>query len=153
MLFLRVCCKICGMNELATRLSKTTIIMGLDVLHVKPTLKTDENLQYFTLEEFKDFPEFLENHKNLITTIDNEDGSQTHVIYYIEKGYQRKQMAYNFTDIFENEKLYFDITIVKDAKRFLKAQPEDEQYELENAFQLNFIDNFVEGESIFFISW
>ncbi len=127
--------------------------MGLDICHVKPTLKTNDNLQYFTLDEFKDFPEFLENHKHLIATIDNEDGSETHVIYYTDKGYQRKQVADNFTDIFDNEKLYFDIATVKDAKRFLKARPEDEQDELENAFQLNFIENFVEGESIFFISW
>lgn len=127
--------------------------MGLDICHVKPSLKTSNNLQYFTLDEFNDFPEFLENHKHLITTIDNEDGSQTYVLYYTDKGYQRKQMGDNFTDIFENDKLYFDIATVKKAKRFLKARPKDEQHELENAFQLNFIDNFVEGESIFFISW
>lgn len=127
--------------------------MGLDICHVKPSIKTNDTLEYFTLDEFKDFPEFLEKHKHLITIIDNDDDSQTQVIYYTDKGYQRKQVTDNFIDIFENDKLYFDIDSVKKAKRFLKANTDKEQAELEKEFQLNFIDNFVEGESVFFISW
>lgn len=127
--------------------------MGLDICHVKPSFKTSEASEYFTLDEFSNFPEFIEKYSYLITIVETTDGGKNPVIYYVDKGYQRKQMKANFIEIFENDKLYFDLETVRKAQQFLQAKTEAEQREIEDELQLNFIDNFVEGESIFFISW
>jgi hypothetical protein len=117
--------------------------MGLDICHVIPSPKTTDTIDYFTLDEFEANPGFLEKHKHLITQ--NDFG--TNIIYHSEKGYQRKRVTNDFFKEFENNKLYFLIEDVKKAKKFLKALPGESQEELENTFQKNFIDNFIEGES------
>lgn len=127
--------------------------MGLDIYHVKPALQTKEAIDYFTLDEFQNKSNFVENHKDLITFIVEENGKKTPVIYYIEEGYQRNQIKKEFREEFENEKLYFDIASVKKAKIFLKAIDDENQIILEQTFQSNFIDNFIEGNSLFFISF
>jgi hypothetical protein len=127
--------------------------MGLDICHVKLSIKTDETIDFLTVEEFKDEPDFLKRYENFITTIGEEIESPTKVIYYVEKGYQRKNINKDFINKFENDKLYFDINSVRLASTFLHAREGESQSELEQNFKNNFIDNFVEGESIFFISW
>ncbi len=127
--------------------------MGLDICHVKPSAKTTETIEYFTLDELTQNPDFLENHRHLITIIDDGDGEQIPCIYYADKGYQRKRMAAHFFDVFENNKLYFDLDTVIKAKQFIEANADENQEEIEQAFQTGFIDNFIEGESVFFISW
>ena len=123
--------------------------MGLDICHVTPSPKTNDTLEYFTLDEFHNNPNFLEKHKHLITQ--NDFGDK--VIYYIDKGHHRKRVTENFIYEFENEKLYFRLDDVKKAKSFLRANPGESQADIENNFQKYFIDNFIEGESVFYISY
>ena len=127
--------------------------MGLDICHVTPSVKTKDTIEYFTLEELKQKPDFIENHKHLVTFIDNGDDKKIAIIYYVDKGYQRKRMTKNFINVFENDKLYFELNMVKKAKLFLQANAGENQEELEQTFQANFIDNFVVGSSVFFASW
>lgn len=122
--------------------------MGLDICHVTPALKTKDTIEYFTLDEFQNNSDFLESHKHLITQNDSGDN----VLYYRDKGYQRKRVTANFINEFVNDKLYFRLDDVIKAKRFLLANPAESQADIEYNFQKNFIDNFIEGESIFFIS-
>ena len=118
--------------------------MGLDIFHIKLDIKSDVNIDYLEIEDFENNPEFLKKYANLIV-----DGK----IYYSENGYLRKRMNENFIKTFENDKLYFLIDDVKKAKSYLKTREDESQAELEINFQKNFVDNFVEGESIFVISW
>lgn len=127
--------------------------MGLDICHVTPAPKESFPMDYFTLEELQDYPEFIERHKHLINFIDYGDEKQMAVIYYEEKGHHRKRVKAEFISVFENNKLYFDIETVKKAKLFIEANPGERQKKLEEAFQADFIDNFVNGESVFFINW
>jgi len=122
--------------------------MGLDINHVILSPKTKDTIEYFTLDEFQSNTDFIEKHKHLITQ--NDFGDK--VLYYIIKGHHRKRVTENFINAFENNKLYFRLDDVKEAKLFLRANPGESQVDLENAFQKNFIDNFIEGESVFFIS-
>ena len=63
-----------------------------------------------------------------------------------------KNLVSNFINGFKNDKLYFRLEDVKKAKSFLLANPGESQADIENTFQEKFIDNFIEGESVFFIS-
>jgi hypothetical protein len=118
--------------------------MGLDIFHIILDLESDLNIDYLEIEDFKNNPEFLKKYAHLIV-----DGK----IYYSENGYLRKRMNEKFIKAFENNKLYFSIDDAKKAKSYLKARENECQVELEINFQKYFIDNFVEGESIFLINW
>lgn len=122
--------------------------MGLDICHVTPSPKTPDTIEYFTLDEFHHNPDFLIKHQHLITQNDNGDK----VLFYIVKGHHRKRVNDSFILEFENDKLYFHLDGVKKAKTFILANFGEIQEDIENAFQKNFIDNFIEGESVFFIS-
>jgi hypothetical protein len=124
------------------------LAMGLDICHVTPSPKTSDTIEYFTLDEFQNYPDFIKKHKHLITQ--NDFGDK--VIYYIVKGHHRKRVTDNFINGFKNDKLYFRLEDVKKAKSFLLANPGESQADIENTFQEKFIDNFIEGESVFFIS-
>lgn len=123
--------------------------MGLDICHVTPSPKTKDTIEYFTLDEFQSNPDYIEKHKHLIAQ--NDFGDK--VLYYIVKGHHRKRVTDNFINEFENDKLYFRLADVKKAKSYLLANPGESQADIENNFQKNFIDNFLEGESVFFISY
>jgi len=116
--------------------------MGLDLLHVVPA---DDNKYYehFTMNELSSNPRFIELHKQIFKEYDGEL-----VLFYKEIGYQRKAMIKDFYDAFENCKPYFEKKDVERAMIYLK--PNDP---FGADFKRNFIDNFVEGESIFFASW
>jgi len=75
------------------------------------------------------------------------------VLFYSEKGYQRKGMNAKFYDDFVNDKLYFDKDSVVKAYSYLDPTWGDSKTELQQHFKENFINNFIEGESIFLISW
>ena len=127
--------------------------MGLDICHSKPTLKTESTLDYFTLEELKENQYFIESHRHLITQVEGEDGRSIEVIFFVDIGYQRKQMNEHFIRDFKNGVAYFDIDTVKKAMSYLKVIDKKDQTELIQIFQRDFIDNFTEGESIFWASW
>lgn len=206
--------------------------MGLDLFHVILSAKNDKTWEYFYLDELRDRPGFVENHKALITEIietDNfftiylfscedhkseyqqifkdsrcrvllvgsidgltsqitgiesenclslddksisegciDDGigtfipyiaikypiedSKEQVIYWKSIGYQRKRMSLDFYNDFENCKLYFRKSDVLKAVNYLCANNK-ELPRLIECFKEGFIDNFIDGRSIFFASW
>jgi len=76
--------------------------------------------------------------------------SKRPVIYYQEAGYQRKGMKTRFYNDFGNYQLYFSKDDVINAERYLDT---DFRPDVAEHFKISFIDNFVEGESVFFASW
>jgi hypothetical protein len=54
---------------------------------------------------------------------------------------------------FKNDNLYFDLEDVRSAYKYLEADHINTLQDLQENFQKNFIDNFVEGKSIFQVSW
>lgn len=66
------------------------------------------------------------------------------VIYYKEVGYQRKGMKDGFYEAFENCKPYCKKEDVMRAAMYLREK---------GAFREDFIDSFIEGDSVFFASW
>ena len=70
--------------------------MGLDICHAKPSIKSEEIMDWFTIEELMQNPAFVENHKHFITSIDDEEDGQIPVMYFVDKGYQRKRMNSDF---------------------------------------------------------
>lgn len=129
--------------------------MGLDIRHFAPieNISGDKVPDYFTVEELSIFQGFVERHNQLIVEKDFDEFVTGNVIYFESKGYQRKGMSDKFYSDFGNDKLYFDLQSVIKAYQYLEADHISTLVELQNNFQENFIDNFVEGESIFHISW
>ncbi|WP_142685421.1 hypothetical protein [Chitinophaga polysaccharea] len=76
--------------------------------------------------------------------------SKRKVIYYQEAGYQRKGMDRKFYSDFGNYQLYFSKDDVINAERYLDT---DFRPDVADHFKTSFIDNFVEGESVFYPSW
>jgi hypothetical protein len=72
------------------------------------------------------------------------------VIYWKEIGYQRKGMEPAFYEAFEDCKLYFKREDTLRASTYLS--PVGSKY-YTGTFKEQFIDNFIECESIFFASW
>jgi len=75
------------------------------------------------------------------------------VLFHTDKGYQRKGMNNKFYEDFINDKLYFDKASVLKAYDYLEPRAGDSKEELQKSFKAQFIDNFIEGESIFLASW
>jgi hypothetical protein len=127
--------------------------MGLDICHAIPSPKTDDTYVYFTMDALKDNPEFILKYKEWFTDVDLDNGILVKALYVVDIFVQRKEVNATFSLIFENCKPYFDLASVVHASRFLEARSGRKQKELEDTFKANFIDNFVEGESIFYVSW
>ncbi|RFS19956.1 hypothetical protein DVR12_19695 [Chitinophaga silvatica] len=207
--------------------------MGLDLYHCIPCVKEEDVtiFESFTLDELSDCPEFIDQHKNLITEIvepedyftisifskssdlehyldrykkeentiylignfdnlvdeiskhetannlrrderfiltttskiGNPDIISTNinypvgaikkkVIYFKEIGYQRKGMEIRFYEDFTNCQPYFKKADVLKAATYV-SRNNKERSELNEHFKTAFIDNFIEGTSIFFGSW
>jgi hypothetical protein len=75
------------------------------------------------------------------------------VLFYSEKGHQRKGMSSNFYNDFANNKLYFDKESVVKAYSYLDPTGGGSKADLQQYFKGNFVDNFIEGESVFLVSW
>lgn len=73
-------------------------------------------------------------------------------MYSREIGYQRKGMNLAFYEDFQNCKLYFRKEDVLRASTYLSVN-DQQRPNLVNEFKEAFIDNFIEGESIFLASW
>ena len=129
--------------------------MGLDLNHFAPVIKNTENgyLDYFELEQLSGYPEYIELHSRFIVEKDFDEFGKSKVIYFQSKGYQRKGMNGRFYTDFGNDSLHFDLQSVKNAYHYLERDHISSLEELQENFQKNFIDNFTEGESIFFVSW
>ncbi|MBK9792685.1 MAG: hypothetical protein IPP60_06185 [Sphingobacteriales bacterium] len=126
--------------------------MGLDLYHVIPSATIVFDDDYFTIDEFETNESFLNNYNQLLKTSIDEFGNKSLVLYFAEKGHQRKGMNNEFFKVFQNERLYFKISDVENAKKFINSEY-DLNGQLFETFQRDFIDNFIEGESIFFASW
>jgi len=128
--------------------------MGLDICHAKPTLKISSRLEFFTVEELSGNPDYVKKYSHLLTDVEvGDDFKIVKALYFIDVATQRKRMNEHFVNDFENCKVYFDLESVIKASNYLKALDGESQSELEEEFKRNFIDNFIEGESIFYISW
>jgi len=129
--------------------------MGLDLSHFIPIENSsgEKVLDYITVDELSVFQGYVERHNKLIIEKDFDEFDKENVIFFESKGHQRKGMSSKFYSDFENDKLYFDLQSVIKAYQYLEADHISTLVELQDNFQKNFIDNFVEGESIFHISW
>ena len=129
--------------------------MGLDLSHLTPILKkdNDNSVTYFNLEELSILPGYVEQHQQLIVDRDFDEFGKEKVVHFKTKGYQRKGMNSSFYTDFKNDGFYCDLQSVKNAYNYLEADHISTLAELQLNFQKTFIDNFVEGESIFSVSW
>jgi len=127
--------------------------MGLDISHLIPTIKQpeDESLDYIEIKDLN--PEYLDKNKTFIAEKDFEEFGKSEVIFFLQKGYQRKGMSGKFYSDFQNDGIYYDLQSVARAYHYLEGDHISSKQELQINFQKNFIDNFVEGKSIFLISW
>jgi hypothetical protein len=116
--------------------------MGLDLFHVVPT--KIKGLDGFSRQELSSNPEFIARYKDWF----HQDDDYNDVLYFVDKGYQRKGVIKEFYTDFENCIPYFEKRFVEKAMLYL-----DLNSPFSTNFRENFIDNFVEGESIFFASW
>ncbi len=129
--------------------------MGLDLHHLSATHQSDDkiDLEYFSLKELSDSPDFIARHKNLIVEKDVDEQEIEKVIFFGTKGYQRKGMRKDFYTEFKNDGIYFDLQSLVKAYSYLQADHIRSLSELQQNFKQNFIENFTEGESNFFVSW
>lgn len=120
------------------------IVSAASLLDKEPLiLKTVDNL--FTDDESKEIFYHSISYETEPTPIK--------VLFYSEKGHQRKGMNNDFYENFINGKIYFDKDAVLKAYNYLEPRPGDNKEELQHKFKEQFIDNFNEGESMFFINW
>ena len=129
--------------------------MGLDLSHWKPMrhIEHKEADAYFSIDELSTLPGYIEQHRQFIVEKDLDEYGKVDVIYFKSEGSQRKGMAFSFYSNFSNDGIYCDLQSVKKAYSFLQADQSNKLSALQSNFQKNFIDNFIEGESIFHVSW
>ena len=125
--------------------------MGLDLGHFKPVLH--EAIDYFSVDELSALSRYVEHQKQFIVEKDFDEFGKENVIYFKSQGSQRKGMGFSFYSDFKNDGIYCDLQSVKKAYNYLKADHISTLAELQSNFQKSFIDNFIEGESIFHTSW
>ena len=125
--------------------------MGLDLNHFIPSkIKT---LDYFTLDDLKNIDGYVKRHSPMIMDNEYSDIENEKIIFFESKGYQRKGMSSKFFLDFTNDTLYFHLDNVMEAYSYLEDDHINTLSALQQNFQINFIDNFVEGESVFYVSW
>ena len=125
--------------------------MGLDLNHFIPSkIKT---LDYFTLDDLKNIDGYVKRHSPMIMDNEYSDIENEKIIFFESKGYQRKGMSSKFFLDFTNDTLYFHLDNVMKAYTYLEDDHINTLSALHQNFQINFIDNFVEGESVFYVSW
>ena len=129
--------------------------MGLDICHLTPIQKVGDNhaLEFLSLENLADSPGYItRNEKFIVDSKSEKDGIEKGMFFDL-KGQQRKGMRREFFSDFENDRIYFELQIAAVLYGYLSADHVNTLVELQLNFQLNFIDNFVEGESVFVVSW
>jgi len=128
--------------------------MGLDLWHLTPTkYGADTNpLNFFTIDELEAPADFIQAHSDKIVTINSDEKPSTR-LYYLDIGYQRKGVNNQFYKDFINDKIYYDLDSVLRAYHYLTKDHIDNLHERQINFKKHFIDNFVVGQSMFFVSW
>lgn len=129
--------------------------MGLDLSHYVPAgkLAITPDLEYLERGEFDHAASYLQRNSHLFVERSSPDGVTAMVLYVTETGYQRKGMNRRFYEEFENCRPYIDLATVIRAYSYLEADHINSLEDLQSNFRRTFIDNFVEGESIFHASW
>lgn len=129
--------------------------MGLDLGHLTPIQKVDDNnvLEFLSLDTLADSPGYITRNEKFIIVLDLAEYGIEKGMYFDSKGYQRKGMQKEFYSDFKNDGIYFDLPSVVKAYGYLVADHISTLTELQLNFQQKFIDNFIEGESVFIVSW
>jgi hypothetical protein len=126
--------------------------MGLDLNHFVPCLKdTNEYLDSISVEKLNVKINYTDKFKKLICT--NEFDENEKIIYFKSLGYQSWGMNKQFYNNFTNDSIYFRLEDVEKAYQFLTTDQRNKIKPLQKNFRDNFINNFIEGESIFHVSW
>jgi len=128
--------------------------MGLDLWHLTPTkygANTDP-LNFFTIDELEASADFIQAHFDKVVTITSDEIPSSR-LYYLEIGYQRKGMTKQFYKDFTNDKIYYNLDSVLRAYQYLTKDHIDTLQGRQSNFKRNFIDNFIVGQSMFFVSW
>lgn len=126
--------------------------MGLDLTHIIPTHPDKNNLNFFQVDDI-DLPDWYIEKFSQYIIMSDYGGEKTVLIYFQEKGYQRKGMHSDFYRDFKNDALYLDLATVMKAYEYIEDVNSEYCSVLKSNFKTNFIDNFIEGESLFFVSW
>lgn len=74
-------------------------------------------------------------------------------LFYTEKGHQKKGMNEAFYNDYDNGRFYLDKAAVIKAAGYIRGASDKDTEELQAQFKKDFIDSFIEGDSIFFASW
>ena len=126
--------------------------MGLDLNHLVPCTKdTNEYLNSISIEKLNAAINYTDKFKKLICV--NEFDDTEKIIYFKSVGYQTKGMNKQFYNNFSNDTVYFNLQDVERAYKFLVTDHLNKLTNLQKNFRENFINNFVEGTSIFYVSW
>jgi hypothetical protein len=65
--------------------------MALDISHLKPTIKTNKTLDYFSISELEVNQNYLDRNQYFICKKCLGDGEYFEVVFYEEIGFQRKK--------------------------------------------------------------
>lgn len=128
--------------------------MGLDLLHYRPIApRPGGYFESFTIAELSEYSGYVEKYKHFIVKVESDEFGSEPVIYFEEIGYQRKGMRASFYEDFESCRLYFLLADVKRAYEYSKEDHIGDLDDRQRNFRRHFVENFVEGESIFCPSW
>lgn len=126
--------------------------MKLELNHLVPCPKnTNEYLNSFSLVQLNATINFSEKFSKLICVNELDDNDA--VIYFKSLGYQERGMSKQFYKEFTNHTLYFKVADLEKAYKFLATDMQNKIHHLQKNFRDNFINNFTEGKSVFYVSW
>ncbi len=120
--------------------------MGLDIILVKII---EEEVREHNHLEVADSPELLPLFSKYIRSKHFKFGDEEYdenVFFYEEISYQRKGVQREFYDAFQNEKCLTEIAEVERLFDFVEKENQTQ-------FKVDFIDKFVNGETVVIVSW
>lgn len=124
--------------------------MLLELNHLVPCAKnTNEFLKSFSLEKLNTSFNYTDKYKKLICADDLEEN----VLFFKSLGYQTRGMSKPFYSQFTNDTLYFKLEDLEKAYKFLSTDMQNNVKHLQKNFRDNFMQNFIEGKSIFYVNW
>lgn len=123
--------------------------MGLDIYHLKATLKPENDydyleIDYFPKEAFDDY-----GFRKFITDSPFSDEGEK-AIGNNEAGYQRKGVVSSFYDDFKNNGVYLNKC---DFERLLNYLDVSDTLVDPKNIKKNFIENYEKGKSFLYVSW
>ncbi len=126
--------------------------MGLALNHFVPCLKdTNEYLKSISVKKLNTTFVYTNKFKNLICLSEFDDNEK--FIYFKSLGYQSGGINKQFYKEFTNDTIYFQLQDIEKAYKYLATDQLNRINNLQKNFKDNFINNFIEGKSIFHVSW